>query len=88
MASVLAAAADQFLDTAILRNDTERDYENLCRPNQRTIWPGIFDGGAARFAADLSRIGEESRAVLDAVAKVSDLRSARRLRPVAMASPG
>ena len=88
MASVLAAAADQFLDTAILRNDTERDYENLCRPNQRTIWPGVFDGGAARFSADLSRIGEESRAVLDAVAKVSDLRSARRLRPVAMASPG
>lgn len=88
MASVLAAAADQFLDTAIRRNDTERDYENLCRPNQRTIWPGVFDGGAARFAAELSQISEQSRVVLDAAAKVSDLRSARRLRPVAMASPG
>ncbi|MBV9142203.1 MAG: hypothetical protein JO115_15035 [Pseudonocardiales bacterium] len=88
MASVLAAAADQFLDTAIRRNDTERDYENLCRPNQRTIWPGVFDGGAARFAADLSQISEKSQAVLGAAAKVSDLTSARRLRPVAVASPG
>jgi hypothetical protein len=88
MASVLAAAADQFLDTAIRRNDTERDYENLCRPNQRTIWPGVFDGGAARFAAELSQISEKSQAVLDAAAKVSDLKSARRLRPVAVASPG
>ena len=86
MASVLAAAADQFFDTAIRSNDSERDFENLCRPSQREIWPEAVDGGGARIAVDLSLITESARALADAGQRLSDLGQARRLRPLSAQS--
>ncbi|MEV6635089.1 hypothetical protein AB0M54_30500 [Actinoplanes sp. NPDC051470] len=61
MTRTLAAAADRFFNTAIRTNRNERDYENLCRPFMRTIWPDHFTGGAARLTADLSRLAEQAR---------------------------
>ncbi|WP_327006633.1 50S ribosome-binding GTPase [Dactylosporangium sp. NBC_01737] len=79
MTRTLAAAADRFFDSAIRTNRSERDYENLCRPNLRSIWPLRFDGGNARLAADLERLQEQARATADLSATVSGLSAGLRL---------
>jgi len=86
MARTLAAAADRFFDSVIRTNRNERDYENLCKPNQRSIWPDKFDGGTARLAADLSRAQEQARLALAATEAVSRLFAGLRLRPLSAAT--
>ncbi|MFY1634748.1 hypothetical protein ACN27F_15970 [Solwaraspora sp. WMMB335] len=66
MSRTLAAAADRFFDSAIRTVRSERDYERLCRLDQRAIWPDRFDGGAARLAAELSRVTQQANLVLAA----------------------
>ncbi|GIF73925.1 hypothetical protein [Asanoa siamensis] len=82
MSRTLAAAADRFFDSVIRTNRSERDYEYLCRPNQRSIWPDKFDGGTALLAADLSRAQEQARLALAATAAVTGLFAGLRLRPL------
>jgi hypothetical protein len=72
---VLAAAVDLFKDAATSTSTpgVEREFEQLCRPAQRQIWPDAFSGAAAKVAADLAalrRLGTEADA---AAAQVSDL---------------
>jgi hypothetical protein len=81
MARTLAAAADKFFNSAIRTNRSERDYENLCKPNQRAIWPSDFDGAAARVGAELSRVQEQAQLALAAGDKVARLSQGLRLRP-------
>jgi hypothetical protein len=81
MARTLAAAADKFFNSAIRTNRSERDYENLCKPNQRAIWPSNFDGAAARVGAELSRVQEQAQLALAAGDKVAQLSQGLRLRP-------
>jgi hypothetical protein len=71
MARALAAAADQFFDTVVRTNDISREYELLCGPHRREIWPAAFDDGTARLAADLSLLAEHARAVVGAAAGVT-----------------
>jgi hypothetical protein len=71
MVRALAAAADQFFDTVIRTNDISREYELLCGPKRRDVWPNAFDGGAARLAADLSGLSEQARAVTAATTAVA-----------------
>lgn len=70
MVRALAAAVDQFFESAIRTNDIAREYEVVCEPYRREIWPQEFDGGTARFAADLSLLAGQARSV---VATVSSL---------------
>ncbi|WBB80598.1 hypothetical protein O7606_04195 [Micromonospora sp. WMMD882] len=82
MARTLAAAADRFFDTAIRTNHTERDYEYLCRPYQRVVWPDRFDGGVARLGADLARTQDQARLTAAAVEAVRRLAGGPHLPPV------
>jgi Dynamin family len=81
MARILAAAADQFFDTMGRTNDIEWEYERLCVPHQRTIWPELFEGGSEMFAAALSDITSAAEAMLDAARQVKELSISRRLPP-------
>ena len=74
MVKALAAAVDQYFDTVLRTNEISREYELLCGPDRRAIWPQAFDGGSARLAADLSRIAEQARHVLAQTSAASDFR--------------
>ena len=52
---VLAAAIDLFKDSATSTHLVEREFEELCRPAQRDIWPSDFGSEGARVAADTGR---------------------------------
>jgi hypothetical protein len=79
MTRTLAAAADRFFDSVIRTNRSERDYEYLCRPNLRQIWPDRFDGGHARLVADLTVLEEQARATLAHATQVTGLSAGLRL---------
>jgi len=57
---VLAAAIDLFKETAIATPGVEGEFEKLCRPAQREIWPADFGGAAAKVAADLGVLRERA----------------------------
>lgn len=63
MVRALAAAVDQFFESVIRTNDIAREYEVVCERHRREIWPQEFDGGTARFAADLSLLAGQARSV-------------------------
>ncbi|MFD0575707.1 hypothetical protein [Dactylosporangium darangshiense] len=81
MTRTLAAAADRFFDSMIRTNRSEKDYEHLCRPNLRSIWPDQFDGGNARLAADLSLLHEQARTTGELAEAIGGLHSGLRLSP-------
>jgi hypothetical protein len=58
--SVLAAAIDLFKDTATSTPQVEREFEDLCRPAQRQIWPDDFGGEAANVAAELAAVRQRA----------------------------
>lgn len=79
MTRTLAAAADRFFDSAIRTNRSERDYEYLCRPNLRSIWPDRFDGGTGRLVADLTVLEEQARSAVELASLVTNLSAGLRL---------
>ncbi len=83
---VLAAAADLFKDAATSTSTpgVEREFEELCRPAQRQIWPTDFSGTAAKVAADLAALRRHAAEADAAAAQVAVL--AR--RPAASGSLG
>jgi len=83
MASALAAATDAFFEGMVRTNDVDWEYEVLCGPSRREIWPGSFDGGIARLAAELSELGERARLLVDATAAITDQRVTLRRLPAA-----
>jgi hypothetical protein len=86
MARALAAAADQFFGRVVRTNDASWEYEKLCGPNRREIWPAAFDGGTARMAGELSELAESARAVIADCAAVAEFWSMLR-RPPGLAAP-
>jgi hypothetical protein len=70
---VLAAAVDLFKDTATSTPDVEEEYEKLCRPAQRHIWPGDFGGAAATIAADLAGLRQHATDADEAASQVASL---------------
>ncbi len=73
MALALAAAADQFFDAAIRRNDVVWEYEELCDPYKKELWPDIFGGGEALAAAEIGTVGDEARLLVDGSRRLADL---------------
>jgi hypothetical protein len=80
MALALAAAADQFFDAVIRHNDVLWEYEELCRPHKKELWPELFGGGEALVAAEISTVGEAARLVLESSGRLADLGAALQLR--------
>lgn len=77
---VLAAAIDLFKETAIATPGVEGEFEKLCRPAQREIWPADFGGTAAKVAADLGALRERAIEADLAASRVAALAAqARRL---------
>jgi hypothetical protein len=77
---VLAAAVDLFKDAATSTPGVESEFEKLCRPVQRQIWPDDFGGAAAKVAADLAGLRQRAVEADGAAAQVASLAGkARRL---------
>jgi GTPase SAR1 family protein len=70
---VLAAAIDLFKDSATSTHLVEREFEELCRPAQRDIWPSDFGSEAARVAAELAALRQQSLDVSAAADQVTVL---------------
>jgi energy-coupling factor transporter ATP-binding protein EcfA2 len=70
---VLAAAIDLFKETAIATPGVEGEFEKLCRPVQREIWPADFGGAAAQVAADLGALRERAIEADAAASRVAAL---------------
>jgi GTPase SAR1 family protein len=70
---VLAAAIDLFKDSATSTHLVEREFEELCRPAQRDIWPSDFGSEAARVAASLAALRQQSLDVSAAADQVTVL---------------
>ena len=51
---VLAAATDLFLFSATGTPDVEVEFEKLCEPIQRVLWPDAFAQATAKVAGDLA----------------------------------
>ncbi|MGM9385713.1 hypothetical protein ACTAE5_34430, partial [Streptomyces antibioticus] len=54
MVRVLAAAAFQFFAAATGTPGVEREWRRVCRAEQRSIWPGEFDGAEAALSEAVS----------------------------------
>jgi hypothetical protein len=77
---ILAAAIDLFKDTATATPDAERQFEKLCEPVQREIWPADFGGGTAKVIADLAALHQRAAEAESAADRVASLAAkARRL---------
>ena len=74
MAGALAAATDAFFECIIRTNDIEWQYEWLCGPHRREIWPEEFDGGIPRLTADVSALQEQARLLVDAATTLNERR--------------
>ena len=70
---VLAAAVDLFKDATTSTPGVESEFEKLCRPVQRQIWPDDFGGAAAKFAADLAVLRQRAVEADGAAAQVASL---------------
>ena len=79
MARVLSAAADQFYELALQTVGIEWDYEKVCRPYQRLLWPEMFQGGDETFSAQLAEVARFAEGVLSAADQLHQLSDARRL---------
>ena len=79
MVGALAAATDAFFESMIRTNDVEWEYESLCGPHRREIWPEEFDGGIPRFSADVSALQEQARILIGAATNLYEQRSTLRL---------
>lgn len=78
LTEVLAAALDQFFDIVSHTPEVEQEFETLCQPIRRDLWPDLFDGTAAALRSGLDRITAEAVATADmgrdVTAKVRTLR--------------
>ncbi len=70
---VLAAAIDLFKDSATSTHLVEREFEELCRPAQRDIWPSDFGSETARVSAELAAMRQQSLDVSAAADQVTAL---------------
>jgi hypothetical protein len=70
---VLAAAVDLFKETAIATPDVDIEYENLCRPAQRKIWPHDFSEGSATVVADLAALVQQAQDTRAAAEQMTSL---------------
>ncbi|WP_432832439.1 hypothetical protein [Dactylosporangium sp. CA-092794] len=66
IATVLAAAADRFLDAAGRADDIEQDYDELCAPVRAELWPDLVDAGGPATGLLLDEVREAGRRVRDA----------------------
>ncbi len=73
MCTVLASATARFLDQAVQTPDVHFEYLDLCAPIQRTLWPGIFDGGPAQLGATLLAVESAAAALASASGSVRRL---------------
>ena len=63
---VLAGAINTFFDGMIRANDIEWEYELICGPNRREIWPAEFRGGIPGLAAELSDLQKQAQVLIAA----------------------
>ncbi len=76
---IFVAAVDQYRD-AITASGVEIEFERLCRPVQRQIWPDDFDAGAAEVAVGLAALRQRAADMDAAASQMAALvRSAQRL---------
>lgn len=57
---VLAAAVDLFKDSATTEPEIEVEYERLCKPVQREIWPSEFSDAAANVTAEMAALRQQA----------------------------
>jgi hypothetical protein len=74
MAGALAAATDAFFESMVRTNDVEWEYESLCGPHRREIWPAEFDEGIPRLTADVSALQEQARLLVAAATTLNEQR--------------
>ena len=74
MAGALAAATDALFESMVRTNDVDWEYELLCDPHRREIWPDEFDGGIPRLAADVSALHEQARVLVAAATTLNEQR--------------
>jgi hypothetical protein len=72
---VLATAVDLFKETVTSTPGVEREFEDLCRPAQRQIWPEDFSGDSATVAAGLASLRQTATNVVSFADAVSALAS-------------
>lgn len=53
---------------------TRWEYESLCGPHRREIWPTEFDGGIPRLTADVSALQKQARLLAVAAASLNEQR--------------
>jgi hypothetical protein len=63
---VLAAATDVFIFSATGTPDVEVEFEKLCEPIQRELWPDAFSQSTAKVAADLAVLQSKAAETQDA----------------------
>ncbi|MGW2821923.1 hypothetical protein ACWC24_13060 [Streptomyces sp. NPDC001443] len=71
MVRVLVAAAYQFFDATTGTPGVELEWKRVCRGEQRTIWPGEFDGAEAVLAESVSLLLKRADDVRGAGAELS-----------------
>jgi hypothetical protein len=81
MAGALAAATDAFFESMVRTNDVEWEYESLCGPHRREIWPAEFDEGIPRLTADVSALQEQARLLLAAATTLNEQRITQQRLP-------
>ncbi|MDV9169638.1 hypothetical protein R6V09_05735 [Streptomyces sp. W16] len=71
MGRVLAAAAYQFFDATTGTPGVEPEWRRVCRGEQRTIWPGEFDGVKASLSELVSLLLKHADATRNRGAELS-----------------
>jgi hypothetical protein len=57
---VLAAAVDKYVDSTVTKPGIEVEWERVCRPAQREIWPEKFTQGAANITAAMAALRQQA----------------------------
>ena len=70
---VLAAAVDRYKETVTSKPGVESEFEDLCGPVRREIWPSDFAGEAAQVAAELGALRQRASDVTAAADQVTAL---------------
>jgi len=66
LTEVLAAVTEQFFDRFAHTPGIEEEFERLCSPVRRELWPDVFDGRTAQLADALDRVASSAAATDDA----------------------
>jgi hypothetical protein len=57
---VLAAAVDLFRDSTTTAPEIEVEFERVCSPAQREIWPAEFGEASSQVTADMTALRQQA----------------------------